>query len=156
MKRYASLVLVILTSVTTLSLLSGCPASMSASSYTRDQARSAQDVQYGTVQSVRSVRIEGTKSGAGTLAGGAIGGLLGNEVGAGTGRTLATIGGGIAGAVAGSAVEEGVTRQRGLEITVQLDNGRTVAVTQAADESFAPGDRVRVLRDARGTARVVR
>ena len=69
MTRYASLVLVILTSVTTLSLLSGCPASMSASSYTRDQARSAQDVQYGTVQSVRSVRIEGTKSGAGTLAG---------------------------------------------------------------------------------------
>jgi outer membrane lipoprotein SlyB len=156
MKRYASLVLVVLTSLATLTLLSGCPASMSASSYTRDQARSAQDVQYGTVQSVRSVQIEGTKSGAGTLAGGAIGGVLGNEVGAGTGRTLATIGGGIAGAVAGSAIEEGVTRQRGLEITVLLDNGRTVAVTQAADESFAPGDRVRVLRDYRGTARVVR
>ena len=137
MKRYVSLVLLVLTSLATVTLLSGCPASMSASSYTRDQARSAQDVQYGTVQSVRSVQIEGTKSGAGTLAGGAIGG-------------------GIAGAVAGSAIEEGVTRQRGLEITVLLDNGRTVAVTQAADESFASGDRVRLLRDYRGTARVVR
>jgi outer membrane lipoprotein SlyB len=82
--------------------------------------------------------------------------VLGNEVGAGTGRTLATIGGAIAGAAAGSAIEEGATRQRGLEITVQLDSGRTVAVTQAADQSFVPGDRVRVLMDRYGTARVVR
>lgn len=139
-----------------VTLLSGCPASMSASSYTRDQARSAQNVEYGTVQSVREVRIEGTKSGVGTLAGGAIGGLLGNEVGAGTGRTLATIGGGLAGAAAGSAVEEGATRQRGLEITVKLDSGRTIAVTQAIDASFSPGDRVRVMIDRFGTARIVR
>ena len=137
-------------------LLSGCPASKSGSVYTRDQARTAQDVAFGTVERVREVRIEGTRSGAGTLAGGAVGGVLGNEVGAGTGRTLATIGGAIAGAAAGSAIEEGATRQRGLEITVQLDSGRTVAITQAADQSFVPGDRVRVLMDRYGTARVVR
>jgi outer membrane lipoprotein SlyB len=58
--------------------------------------------------------------------------------------------------MAGSAIEEGVTRQRGLEITVLLDNGRTMAVTQAADASFVAGDRVRVLTDRYGTARVVR
>lgn len=150
---FAALLLVTLATVT---LLSGCPASMSASAYTRDQARSAQNVEYGTVQSVREVQIEGTKSGVGTVAGGAVGGVLGNEVGAGTGRTLATIGGGLAGALAGSAIEEGATRQRGLEITVRLDNGRTMAVTQAADESFVAGDRVRVLTDRYGTARVVR
>jgi outer membrane lipoprotein SlyB len=38
-----------------------------------------------------------------------------------------------------------VTRQQGLQITVRLDSGRTIAVTQAADEAFRPGDRVRVL-----------
>ncbi len=151
--HYAALLLATLITVT---LLSGCPASMSASAYTRDQARSAQNVEFGTVQSVREVQIEGTKSGVGTVAGGAVGGVLGNEVGAGTGRTLATIGGGLAGALAGSAIEEGATRQRGLEITVRLDNGRTMAVTQAADESFVAGDRVRVLTDRYGTARVVR
>lgn len=145
-----------LAALATITLLSGCPASMSASSYTRDQARSAQNVESGIVQSVREVQIEGTKSGVGTVAGGAVGGVLGNEVGAGTGRTLATIGGGLAGAVAGSAIEEGVTRQRGLEITVLLDNGRTVAVTQAADTPFVAGDRVRVMTDRYGTARVVR
>lgn len=139
-----------------VTLLSGCPASMSASDYNRDQARSAQNVQFGIVQSVREVRIEGTKSGIGTLAGGAIGGVLGNQIGAGAGRTLATIGVGLAGAAAGSAVEEGTTRQRGLEVTVRLDNGRTVAVTQAADVSLVPGDRVRVLTDRYGTARIVR
>lgn len=146
----------ILTALVTTSLLSGCPASMSASSYTRDQARTAQNVEFGTVQSVRTVQIEGTKSGVGTIAGGAVGGVLGNEVGAGTGRTLATIGGGLAGAVAGSAIEEGVTRQTGLEITVRLDDGGTMAVTQAADTPFAAGDRVRVLTDRYGTARVIR
>lgn len=156
MIRTLSWLMPALAMLVTLPLLTGCPASMSASAYTRDQARSAQNVEYGTVQSVRQVQIEGTKSGVGTIAGGAVGGVLGNEVGAGTGRTLATIGGGLAGAVAGSAIEEGVTRQTGLEITVRLDNGRTVAVTQAADTTFSPGDRVRVLTDRRGTSRVVR
>ncbi|MFP4076865.1 MAG: glycine zipper 2TM domain-containing protein [Halochromatium sp.] len=145
-----------LAALTMVTLLSGCPASMSASDYSREQARSAQNVQSGIVQSVREVRIEGTKSGIGTLAGGAIGGVLGNQIGAGAGRTLATIGVGLAGAAAGSAVEEGTTRQRGLEVTVRLDNGRTVAVTQAADVSLVPGDRVRVLTDRYGTARIVR
>ena len=156
MTRPLSIAALAITALATVTLLSGCPASMSASSYTRDQARTAQNVEFGIVQSVREVQIEGTKSGIGTLAGGAVGGVLGNEVGAGTGRTLATIGGGLAGAMAGSAIEEGVTRQTGLEITVTLDNGRTMAVTQAADESFVAGDRVRVLTDRTGTARVVR
>ena len=52
------------------------------------------------------------------------------------------------------AIEENATRQPGLEITVQLDNGRMVAVTQAADEPFYPGDRVRVLIGYDGTTRV--
>jgi len=56
--------------------------------------------------------------------------------------------------LAGSAIEENVTRQPGLEITVRLDGGRMTAVTQAADESFRPGDRVRVLTSYDGTARV--
>ena len=111
-------------------VLSGCPASMSGSAYSRDQARQAQEVQLGRVQSVRQVMIEGTKSGVGAVSGAALGGL------------------------AGSAIEEGVTRQPGLEITVRLDNGRTLAVTQAADEPFYVGDRVQVLTSYDGTARV--
>ena len=134
--------------------LSGCPASMSGGAYTRDQARQAQDVQLGYVENVRQVLIEGTRSGVGAVSGAALGGLAGSTIGQGRGQVAGAIGGAVLGGVAGSAIEENVTRQPGLEITVRLDNGRMVAVTQAADEPFYPGDRVRLMTGYDGTARV--
>ncbi len=59
-------------------VLSGCPASMSGAAVTRDQARSAQDVDLGTVVTVREVLIEGTGSGIGALSGAALGGIAGS------------------------------------------------------------------------------
>jgi outer membrane lipoprotein SlyB len=57
------------------------------------------------------------------------------------------------GGLGGAAAEEAVTRQRGVEITVKLDSGRMIAITQAADEEFKVGERVRVLSGG-GTTRV--
>jgi len=125
--------------------LTGCPASMSGAAYSREQARQVQEVQMGIVESVREVMIEGTKSVVGPAAGAAVGGIAGSNIGQGKGSTVGAIVGAVAGGVAGAAIEEGVTRTKGLEITVKLDNGRLIAVTQAADETFRPGDRVRVL-----------
>jgi outer membrane lipoprotein SlyB len=62
--------------------------------------------------------------------------------------------GAVAGGIAGAAIEEGVTRKKGLEITVQLESGRTLAITQEADEAFNPGERVRVLYGPGGSTRV--
>lgn len=136
----------ILTSVLAASvLLSGCPASTSGGAYSRDQARQAQDVQLAVVESVREVQIEGTKTPIGAGAGAVIGGVAGSSVGKGKGKTLGAAIGAVAGGLAGAAIEEGVTRQKGLEITVKLDSGRLLAVTQNADENFRPGERVRVL-----------
>ena len=135
-------------------VLSGCPASMSGGAYTRSQAREAQEVRLGYVESVRQVLIEGTKSGVGAVSGAALGGVAGSTIGRGRGQVAGAIGGAVLGGLAGSAIEENATRQPGLEITVQLDNGRMVAVTQAADEPFYPGDRVRVLIGYDGTTRV--
>lgn len=135
-------------------VLSGCPASMSGGAYSRDQAREAQEVRLGYVESVRQVLIEGTKSGVGAVSGAALGGVAGSTIGRGRGQVAGAIGGAVLGGLAGSAIEENATRQPGLEITVQLDNGRMVAVTQAADEPFYPGDRVRVLIGSDGTTRV--
>ncbi|MBL8251654.1 MAG: glycine zipper 2TM domain-containing protein [Candidatus Competibacter sp.] len=132
----------------------GCASSMSGEVYSRGQAREAQDVRLGYVESVRSVLIEGTKSGVGTLGGAALGGIAGSNIGKGKGQVAGAVGGAIVGGLAGSAIEENVTRQPGLEITVRLDGGRMLAVTQAADQSFRPGDRVRVLTSYDGTARV--
>lgn len=139
-----------------LTLLSGCASSLSSDAYTRDSARQMQTVYYGTVQSVRSVRIEGTKTPIGAGAGAVAGGILGSGVGGGTGRSLATVGGAVLGGVAGSAAEEGITRQRGYEISVRLDNGRDISVVQAADIAFQPGERVRVVEGRDGTTRVTR
>jgi outer membrane lipoprotein SlyB len=53
--------------------------------------------------------------------------------------------------MAGSAIEEQVTKKDGLEITIKLDSGELIAVTQEADETFHPGERVRVLRGSGAT-----
>ena len=135
-------------------ILQGCAPSASGKVYTRDQARQGMQVQYGTVQQVSEVTIEGTQSGLGTLAGGALGAGVGQTMGSGTGRTLAAIVGGVAGVFAGQATETGVTTKAALEIVVTLDNGETVSVVQESDVIFSAGERVRVLRGTDGTSRV--
>ncbi len=125
--------------------LTGCASSMSGGAYSRDQARQVQDVRMATVESVRHVQIEGTKSQVGTIAGAVVGGIAGSNVGGGKGSSVGAVLGSVAGGVLGAATEEGVTRQNGLEITIKYDDGSMIAVTQADDEKFAPGERVRVL-----------
>jgi outer membrane lipoprotein SlyB len=136
-------------------LAGGCASSMSSGGYTRSQARQVQDVQMGVVDSVRQVQLEGTKTPVGTIAGAAVGGIAGSNIGGGKGSTVGAIIGAVAGGLAGSAIEEGVTKKPGLEITIKLDNGRMIAVTQEADEDIRPGDRVRVLSGG-GATRVTR
>ena len=62
----------------------------------------------------------------------------------------------LAGAAVGQTVEERVTRQNGLQITIDLDRGETIAIVQAADITFAHGERVKVLRRGDGAARVAK
>jgi len=107
----------------------------------------------GVVESVREVKIEGAKTGIGSTAGAVVGGVAGSEVGKGKGAIVGSVIGAVAGGVAGAAVEEGATRQPGIEVTVRLDSGRMIAVTQAADEEFKVGERVRILSGS-GVTRV--
>lgn len=135
--------------------LAGCASGTGSRDYRRDQVRGVQEIQRGVVEEVREVNIEGTKTPVGTGAGAVVGGIAGSQVGGGRGSLAGTVLGAVLGGVAGSAAEEGVTQRRGLEITVRLDSGRTIAVTQGADEYFHPGDRVRVLTGS-GVTRVTR
>ena len=130
--------------ISSVALLAGC-ASQSGSSYSREQTRHELTVRMGVVDSVRHVSIEGTKSPVGAGAGAVIGGVAGSTVGQGRGSGVASILGAIAGGVAGAVVEEKATKKDGLEITVKLENGAYIAVTQEADEEFKPGERVRIL-----------
>jgi outer membrane lipoprotein SlyB len=133
--------------------IAACASSNSGSVYSRDDARKVQTVRTGIVESVRSVKLEGTKSPVGTIAGGAVGGIAGSSIGGGRGSAIAAVIGAVAGGLAGSAVEEGVTRKDALEITVKLDGGAIIAIVQEADEEFRAGDKVRLIENG-STSRV--
>lgn len=134
--------------------LAGCLGGLGGDDYERGEARRVQEVKMGVVEHVRPVRLEGTQSGVGAAAGGAIGGVAGSTVGEGKGSAIGAIVGAVAGGVAGAATERATTRREGVEITIRLDSGRLIAVTQEdTGERFAVGERVRVLESG-GTARV--
>ena len=128
-------------------LLAACASSNSGSVYSRDDARKVQTVKTGVVESVRQVKLEGTKTPIGTVAGGAVGGIAGSSVGGGRGSSIAAVIGAVIGGLVGSAAEEGLTRKDGLEITIKLDGGILVSVVQEAGEVFNPGDKVRLLEN---------
>jgi outer membrane lipoprotein SlyB len=131
--------------------LGACASSNSGGVYSRDDARKVQTVKTGVVESVRQVKLEGTKSPVGTIAGAAVGGVAGSTIGHGKGSAIAAVIGAVAGGLAGSAIEEGVTRKDALEITVKIDGGALVAIVQEADEQFKAGDKVRLIENGETT-----
>lgn len=139
-----------------LPILAACTTPSSGRIYSREDARTAWTVVEGRVTEVKPVQIEGNRSVLGTAGGGYVGHELGRTLGSGSGRDLAGAVGAVAGAAAGQVVEERATRQDALQITVDLDRGETIAVVQADDVVFEPGERVKVLRRGDGAARVSR
>ena len=128
-------------------LLTGCASSLTGDTYSRADARQVQTVRMGTIESLRPVRIEGTKTPIGAGAGAAIGGIAGSTVGGGRGSAVAAVIGAVAGGLAGAAAEEGLTRTQGVEITVYEDDGVMRAYVQAVNpnEIFRVGERVRIV-----------
>jgi outer membrane lipoprotein SlyB len=146
----------LLASFTTVSLLlGGCQSSLTGDSYSRDEARRVQTVRMGTIESLRPVKIEGTKTPIGGGAGAIVGGVAGSAIGGGRGSVVAAVIGAVAGGLAGSAAEEGLTRTQGVEITVREDDGSMRAYVQQVqqNEVFRVGERVRIMT-VDGTSRV--
>jgi outer membrane lipoprotein SlyB len=139
--------------VAALALLAGCASSKRGDVYSRDEARREQTVRLATVESVRPVQLEGTRTPVGTVAGGAIGGIAGSGVGGGRGSSAAAVLGAVGGGLAGAAIEEGVTRKQGVEITARLENGELRAIVQEETDKFVAGQKVRLLSSG-GVTRV--
>ena len=137
--RLASLALVALMAV-------GCSSTRDAgSTFSRSSSQQVHSVQRGVVQSVRVVTIESD----GRNTAGAVTGVV---VGSTVGGPVATVGG----AAAGSAIQGNITTTQGLEVTVLLDNGQTVAIVQEGPlDAFRAGDNVNVTSDG-STTRVSR
>jgi outer membrane lipoprotein SlyB len=124
--------------------------------YSRSEAGTAWSVNYGAITAIESVQIEGRRSQIGRIGGGLIGYELGRSVGQNSGRAIAGAVGGVVGAVAGQATEERMTRIPALQISVALNRGEEIVVVQPADQPFRIGDKVKVLRNQHGGARVAR
>jgi outer membrane lipoprotein SlyB len=143
-----------LVAVVSAAVLGGCAYPRYGSAdYGPYGVRGEQSVRFGVVESVRLVRIQPHETGVGTAAGAAIGGVAGSNVGGGSGQIVGAIAGMVLGGILGQAIEQDANQRTGLEITVLLDNGKYLAITQESDEQFRNGDRVRVL-SGRGGARV--
>ncbi|WP_416426319.1 glycine zipper 2TM domain-containing protein [Pseudomonas sp. App30] len=141
---------------TTSSLfLGGCVSNLQGDTYSRDEARRVQTVRMGTIESLRPVKIEGTKTPIGAGAGAVVGGVAGSAIGGGRGSIITAVIGAVAGGLVGSAAEEGMTRAQGVEITVREDDGSMRAYVQQVQENeiFRVGERVRIMT-VDGTSRV--
>lgn len=120
---------------------------LDGSTVSRSEAGQAQSVNRGRITSIRNVNIQGGNT-AGTVIGGVAGGALGSNIGSGrASNTAGAIGGALVGGAVGSHAQQRMQSRNGIEITVRLDSGGSVAVVQevSANEQFSVGDRVRVL-----------
>ena len=133
------------------------------------QTASAQSTVIGSgrVVSVNEVNLAGSGgsgSGRGPLIGGLMGAVGGAAIGAGTRGSLGAgiIGGvlgAVGGAIAGAIFDSGggpMSGGRGIEVTVQKDDGQTVTIAQHDDGDVQLGDRVQIVQNGRGVAKAVR
>ena len=98
----------------------------------------------GTVERVDVVQTTGTSSGGGAVLGGIVGGVVGSQVGDGDGKKAATVAGVVGGAVAGNAIEKNMAKTS-YQVTVRMDDGRRLTVTQGnINDSLRAGSRVRL------------
>lgn len=129
--------------------LTGCAGSKGGDVYSREEARRPVSVRMATVEGVRAVKLEGTKTGVGAGAGAVIGGVAGAGVTTGgdhKGQIIGAVLGAVVGGIAGAMAEERGTREDAVEITVKLDDGKLMAIIQGGDaDPFKVGERVRVL-----------
>jgi outer membrane lipoprotein SlyB len=116
----------------------------------------------GRVISIHEVSLRGGSGVSdGTLVGGGVGAAGGAAIGAATTHSVAgaLVGGllgAVGGAIAGTAIDRGGSGQRGIEVTVQKDDGQTVTVAQPDNGDVQMGDRVRIVQDRNGVAQAVR
>jgi outer membrane lipoprotein SlyB len=116
----------------------------------------------GRVVSIREVALRG-RSGLnnGTAIGGGLGAAGGAVAGAAIGHSggsalLGGLLGAIGGGIAGTAIDQNGAGRRGIEVTVQKDNGSRVTIAQPDDGDVQMGDRVVIVYDRNGVAKAVR
>jgi len=141
--------------ITILVLLSGCAySSLQPETYSRDAAQEMRNVLYGEVVKVKTVNIEGDIK-SGSLVGGVVGAAAGSGVSDGEIESSigATLGAAVGSAI-GSKLSQKITKKEGVQLTINLDDNRTVSVVQEVGEyQFKIGDLVELVT-VKGKTRV--
>ena len=78
------------------------------------------------------------------LVGAVIGGVIGHQFGSGGGNTAAAIVGAVGGAYVGNQIQRAHERDR-YRLTVRLDSGARIDLTEVGEGELRVGDRVRVV-----------
>ncbi len=122
----------------------------------RNEAQRMSQVQDAVVLQVREVVVDGSQSGVGGLAGAVAGGVAGASVGGSREAQVVGVLGAVAGAVAGNVIERASTREKAVEILLQLRSGERRSLVQAqGKENIEAGDAV-ILVTTDGKTRVVK
>jgi outer membrane lipoprotein SlyB len=102
-------------------------------------------VQYGSVQSIDTVRAQSQTTGGGALLGGAAGAVIGHQIDHGNTKAAATVVGIVAGALIGNEIEKNQRAARDFyRVAVRLDDGAVRAFDYQSLGDIRVGDRVRV------------
>lgn len=130
--------------------MAGCTTpGVGSADYNLYQVRGEQAVRLGIIMSLRKIKIDPNQSGtASAIGGGVAGAALGNRVGQGYGNSAAVALGALALGALGDMAQHEMAKKDGYELTIRLDTGLVIAVTQGADEAFTVGERVQVIGGA--------
>lgn len=126
-------------------ILSGCASNISPKSYSVGSVGQVNRTVAATVISVREVEISGTSSLGGT-SGAIAGGIAGSSIGdSGRENAIGAVAGAVAAGLAGAVIEEGLTKQKGVEYVVETDNGNLMTIVQGNTTMFREGQKIFVL-----------
>lgn len=144
--------IIILTALSTTLILSGCASNIpNQNRYKAEESGIEQSVRYGYIQSVKYVELDKGTTGVGMGTGAILGGIGGGHLGGGWGSVALGVGGAVIGGIAGQAIEKQTSKTNGVELTIRLDSGKVIAITQPVEETFNVGDRVKLLNNGQRT-----
>ena len=128
-------------------VISSCAySSLQPETYSRDAAQEMRNVFYGEVVKVKTVNIEGDIK-SGSLVGGVVGAAAGSGIS--DGEIESSIGaalGAAVGSAVGSKLSQKITKKEGVQLTINLDDQRTISVVQEVGEyQFKIGDLVELV-----------
>ena len=145
----------IISLATFICLFTSCAnPSLKPDTYDRDSVQKVSNVLYGEIVSLKKVTIEGeTKSG--TIVGGLVGAAAGSQVSDSKPESeIGAVIGGAIGATLGGNVSKNIQSVEGIQLTINMDDGRTISVVQETSQySFSIGDLVEVI-STKGKTRV--